>query len=65
MVPQKKQWTRSADTGYMRADYAWIITATGYPDDAYCTSVNSIVPAFTLPSTAAVNDNMELIEKVS
>lgn len=61
----KDQWTRSAHTGYMTADYAWIIDTSGSPESETCRSVHSIVPAFTLPSAAAVNDNMELIEKVS
>lgn len=57
-------WTRSIYTFAGRYS-VYFINSSGNLDDYRGDQIQDYLPAFTLPSTAAVNDNMELIEKIS
>ena len=54
------QWTRSPYTSY--TNFAWRLDSNGSIISHYCGYSGGSRPAFTLPATVRISDDMELIE---
>lgn len=55
----KVQWTRSPST--YNASYAWVLGTSGIPSSYGCSTTYAARPAFTLPSSLAVDENGNVV----